>query len=51
MSVNGRKIDRPGTIMPKASKIVPVNDRPISSVNFSTINDFGGMTVSRGIRF
>lgn len=51
MSVNGEKIDRPGTIMPRASKIVPVSSRPVSSVKFSTINDFGGMTMSREEHF
>lgn len=51
MSVNGKKIDRPGTIMPRASKIVPVNEQPVRRVTFSTINDFGGMTTAKDVNF
>ncbi|MFE8047186.1 molecular chaperone [Brenneria goodwinii] len=51
MSVNGKKIDKAGTIMPHASKVVPVNDKSVNSVTFSTINDFGGITTPRVINF
>lgn len=51
MSVNGKKIDRPGTIMPRASKIVPVNEESVRRVTFSTINDFGGMTTAKDVNF
>lgn len=51
MRINGKKVDRPGTIMPNASKVVPVQERSVSSVTFSTINDFGGMTTQREVRF
>ncbi|MFP1852727.1 fimbrial biogenesis chaperone [Lonsdalea quercina] len=51
MSVNGKKIDRPGTIMPRASKIVPVNEPAVRHVTYSTINDFGGMTTAKEVNF
>ncbi|MFP1766524.1 molecular chaperone [Lonsdalea quercina] len=51
MSVNGKKVDRAGTIRPHASKVVPVNDKSVHSVTFSTINDFGGITPPRVMNF
>lgn len=49
--INGKKIERPGTVQPLDNLTVPFNDGTPSSVSWRTINDFGGMTKEIQVRF
>ncbi len=51
VTVDGKKIERPGNVLPKSTAVVPVRQGTISHVTFSTINDFGGLSPSRNIHF
>ena len=48
--INGKKIERPGTIQPLDNLTIPFQDGPPSSVSWRTINDFGGMTKEIQVR-
>lgn len=47
--INGKKVERPGTIQPRETLTVPSPAGSPSSVSWRTINDFGGMT--KEVRF
>lgn len=49
--INGKKIERPGTIQPLDNLTIPFQDGTPSSVSWRTINDFGGMTKELQSRF
>lgn len=51
LTINGVSINQPGVIMPFSSKDIssPVNN--VKTVNFSIINDFGGISQVREIKF
>lgn len=42
--INGKKIERPGTVQPLDTLTIPFQDGTPSSVSWRTINDFGGLT-------
>lgn len=51
VSINGQKVERPGTIQPRESLTVPSPAGAPSSVVWRTINDFGGMTKETRFNF
>jgi len=51
MKVNGQPLERPGTLMPFSTRAISTPAGKITSVTFSTINDFGGSTPERNEKF
>lgn len=49
--INGKKIERPGTVQPLDNLVVPFQGGAPSSVSWRTINDYGGMTKELRVRF
>lgn len=49
--INGKKIERPGTVQPLDNLVIPFQDGTPSSASWRTINDFGGMTKELQVRF
>lgn len=49
--INGKKIERPGTVQPLDNLTIPFQDGTPSSASWRTINDFGGMTKELQVRF
>lgn len=51
MTVNGKKIEHSGNLLPHASMTIPVGNVAVHSVTFNTINDFGGLDTPRKVNF
>ncbi|EHN6806792.1 molecular chaperone [Salmonella enterica] len=51
MSIDGKKIERPGNVLPGSTVVVPVHQGMVHGVTFRTINDFGGLGPSRDVHF
>ncbi|WP_448868808.1 fimbrial biogenesis chaperone [Enterobacter ludwigii] len=44
VSINGKPVERPGTIEPRSSLTLPFDGAKPAQVSWRTINDFGGLT-------
>ncbi|MGA7509613.1 MAG: molecular chaperone [Erwinia billingiae] len=51
VTINGSKIDNPGTLRPFSPVEIPLPASGLKTFTWSTINDWGGITPSRTVRF
>lgn len=51
VTINGKQIERPGTIEPKNSLTLPFKDGNPARITWRTINDFGGLTKENAAHF
>lgn len=51
VTINGKPVERPGTIEPKSSLLLPFQEGKPARVTWRTINDFGGLTKENSTHF
>lgn len=51
VTINGKSVDRPGTIEPKSSLLLLFKDGKPARITWRTINDFGGLTKESTVHF